>query len=167
MPFTAGRLFGFSVAAGDFNNDGKEDLAIGSPGYDGIVIEGDGPGSVAVLYGTSGGLQVNSPAAQSWNQDKPNVDNEAENGDHFGTSLVVGDFNNDGKVDLAIGVPGEDIGDATDSGAVNVLHGTSAGLRATSPADQFWHQGKPGVEDTEEDGDGFGSLSSGRSSFDL
>lgn len=34
---------------------------------------------------------------------------------------------NDGKADLAIGVPGEGIGAATDAGAVNVIHGTSMG----------------------------------------
>ena len=77
------------------------------------------------------------------------------------------DFNGDGYDDLAIGVPNENIGGTSDSGAVSVIYGSAAGLRATSPADQFWHQGKPGVEDAEETGDGFGSLSSFRTSFVL
>ena len=45
----AGDLFGSALAAGDFNNDGFADLAVGAPGEDvGGVI---GAGAVNVLYG--------------------------------------------------------------------------------------------------------------------
>ena len=84
----------------------------------------------------------------------------------FGFSVAASDFN-DGRDDLPVGVPGEDIGAATDSGAVNVIHGTSVGVRAASPADQFWHQGKPGVEDSEQSEDGLVGLSTYRTNFDL
>ena len=38
--------FGFALAAGDFNGDGLDDLAIGAPGEDGAA------GAVYVLYGS-------------------------------------------------------------------------------------------------------------------
>src|SRR5437773_4352335 len=38
------------------------------------------------------------------------------------------DFNNDGADDLAVGVPGGDVGSAVDAGAVTVLDGSSGGL---------------------------------------
>ena len=68
---------------------------------------------------------------------------------------VFTDFNNDGFADLAIGVAGEDVGAATQAGAVNVLYGSAGGLQATSPDDQFWNQDSPGVKDTAESSDSF------------
>src|SRR6185503_18829712 len=54
---------------------------------------------------------------------------------------VKADFNGDGKDDVAIGLPNEDILSVEDAGAVQVLYGSSSGLSATSPiADQFWTQ---------------------------
>jgi hypothetical protein len=41
---------------------------------------------------------------------------------------VQADFNNDGADDLAVGVPGEDVGTIVDAGAVNVLYGATGGL---------------------------------------
>lgn len=69
---------------------------------------------------------------------------------------VRSDFNGDGKADLAIGVPGEGFGNLYSSGAVNVLYGGPSGLQTSSPADQFWHQNSPGVEDAAENEDNFG-----------
>jgi hypothetical protein len=44
---------------------------------------------------------------------------------------VKADFNSDGKDDLAIGVPGEDVGSTINGGAVQVLYGSSSGLSST------------------------------------
>jgi FG-GAP repeat len=41
---------------------------------------------------------------------------------------VQADFNHDGADDLAVGVPGEDVGSVPDAGAVNVLYGGAGGL---------------------------------------
>jgi hypothetical protein len=150
-----GDRFGYSLAAGDFNNDGFDDLAIGVP-QESIGTVG-GAGAVHVLYGSSSGLQTLSPADQFWHQGKPGVDDVEETDDFFGTSLAAGDFNNDGRDDLAIGVVLEN-SPADDAGAVHVLYGSNAGLQTSSPADQFWTQDSPGVEDTAEEGDRFGSL---------
>ncbi len=75
---------------------------------------------------------------------------------------VYGDFNGDGRDDLAVGVPfeGVDTGAGTigGAGAVNVLYGSSNGLSATSPRpDQIWSQNSPDVNDLAELNDNFGS----------
>ncbi len=74
---------------------------------------------------------------------------------------VYGDFNGDGRDDLAIGVPFEDVdtgaGTITDAGAINVLYSSSNGLSATTPRpDQFWTQSTSDVNDVAEPGDRFG-----------
>jgi nucleoside phosphorylase len=44
---------------------------------------------------------------------------------------VTADFNGDGFSDLAVGVPGQDVGDGTDAGAVFVIFGGTNGLTTT------------------------------------
>ena len=69
--------------------------------------------------------------------------------------MASGDFDGDGKDDLAIGAPGEDIGAIADAGAANVLYGSAAGLTATG--DQLFHQNATGVLGVAEAGDLFGA----------
>ncbi len=64
------------------------------------------------------------------------------------------DFNGDGYHDLAIGAPNEDIGSATDAGAVNVLYGGPTGLGTAG--NQIWTQDSPGIHGTAEAYDWFG-----------
>jgi hypothetical protein len=156
----SGDRFGSSLVVGDFNGDGFHDLAIGAP-FEDIGTTADA-GAVHILYGSSNRLQATSPIDQFWHQNSLGVDDTAEE-DHFGAALASGDFNNDGFDDLAMAAPFENIGTITNEpGAVNVLYGSSGGLQTTSPADQFWHQNKPGVEDSVEYGDSFGAaLASG------
>src|SRR2546430_8461485 len=146
---------GISLAASDFNGDGFADLAVGVPREN---LQGiSGAGAVNVLYGSPAGLQTTSPEDQFWAQDSPGVKDSGEKDDKFGRTAAAGDFNGDGFADLAIGVPLEDIGAASDAGAANVLYGSPAGLQATSPDDQFWNQDSAGVEDSAETQDKFGS----------
>jgi hypothetical protein len=93
---------------------------------------------VNVLYGTANRLSATND--QIWDQDSTNVNGVAEAFDLFGASVASGDFDGDGRDDLAIGVPDEDIGSIGNAGGVNVLHGTANRLSATG--DQDWHQDK-------------------------
>jgi len=146
--------FGSTLATGDFNDDGFADLAVGIPN------EGDG-GGVAVLYGTSDGLQASSPDDDLWTQDSRHVGDSSETGDHFGGALAAQDFNGDGFVDLAIGVPQEGLGAATQAGAVEVLFGTASGLQATAPADELIDQDTTDVRGVAETNDWFGTALAG------
>jgi hypothetical protein len=69
-----GDHFGCALAAGDLNGDGFIDLAIGAPEEDVGAVEN--AGAVNVLYGTA--LQLSSAGNQFWNQDTPNVEDDAE-----------------------------------------------------------------------------------------
>jgi hypothetical protein len=151
-----GDLFGWSLIVGDFNRDGRDDLAIGVSGEDiGNIRDA---GAVNVIYGSNSGLTATGN--QIWHQDITGIEGGSEAFDHFGSSLVAGDFNRDGKDDLAIGVPLEDLGNIRDAGAVNVIYGSNSRLTATS--DQIWHQDTAGIEGGSEAFDHFGqSLAAG------
>ena len=85
----------------------------------------------AAVIEDGGGFNFNfGDDAEIWHQNSVDshcrpIKGVAETGDHFGWDVAVGDFNGDGFDDLAIGVPGEDIGRNTikDADAVNVLYG--------------------------------------------
>jgi hypothetical protein len=147
-------MLGSSLAAGDFNKDGYADLAVGVPGYNTAGVKA---GAVNVLYGSATGLGVglDSPASQIWSRESDGVLGEPAEGDRFGHSLAAGDFDGTGFDDLAIGVPGDDIGDAKDAGSVNVLYGSATGI--TTLHNQLWDQTGLDENGGVEAGDAFGS----------
>jgi len=146
-----GDQFGWALAAGDFDQDGFADLAVGVPG-EGVGYIADA-GAVQVLYGSADGLT--GAGSQLFTQDSPGVASSAEDGDGFGLALVAGDFDRDGVADLAVGAPFEDIGSVETTGAVNVLYGSAGGLTGTGS--QLFFQDTSGVGSTAEGGDVFGS----------
>src|SRR3954453_13129969 len=147
----AGDRFGSALAVGDFNGDGRTDLAIGVPGENvGAIADA---GAVNVLYGTAGGLSA--AGNQFWHQNVAGVADIAEAGDRFGAALAAANLGRTFHADLAIGVPGENIGAIADAGAVNVLYGTGGGLSAAG--NQFWHQNVAGVAGIAAAGDRFGA----------
>ncbi len=144
-----GDKFGLALAAGDFDADGFDDLAVGVP-MEGIVHPKDG--AVEVIYGTSTGL---SPFAnQFWHQDSIDIEGVTEQDDMFGTALAAGDYNADGFDDLAIGVPNETTSGIR-GGGVNLLLGSFA--RLDSVNDQLVTEDTDPLIDSVEPGDRFGA----------
>lgn len=62
-----------------------------------------------------------------WESGPASLDRD-EDGDRFGASMAIADFNGDGYPDLAVGAPGEDVGSNADAGAVYVYLGTVRGF---------------------------------------
>ena len=143
--------FGFAIATGDFNNDGRDDIAVGIPN-DLVGVTSDA-GSVQVFYGSSTGLTATGN--QLWNQNSPSIPGASGASDNFGYSLATGDFDGDGFADLAIGAPGDGIGAVLRAGSVTVLRGSATGL--SSSGVQFWSQNSAGIIGVSQDFDVFGS----------
>jgi hypothetical protein len=103
VAYSVGKFPG-SVAVGDFNGDGKPDLAIANSG------EADTSKQVSVLLGNGDGTfqaAVNYPT------------------NNYSVALVTGDFNGDGKLDIAAAV--SDLSGNVFSGEVEVLLGNGDG----------------------------------------
>jgi hypothetical protein len=139
-----------ATGQGDFNGDGFADLAIG------VVAEAVGSvtdaGAVNVIYGSATGLSA--AGDQFWHQDVAGVTDAAEPDDRFGRAVAAADFDGDGFCDLAVGVPGEDVGGRDSAGAVHVFYGSAAGL--TAARDRLWHQNSTGIAGTPGTFDAFG-----------
>jgi len=104
-PFQVGAL-PVSVAVGDFNGDGTLDLAIAN----------SGDNTVTVLLGTGTGGFTAAPGSPFRVGVGPR-------------SVVVGDLNGDGKLDLAIANSGDN--------TVTVLLGTGTGGFTAAPGSPF------------------------------
>jgi hypothetical protein len=141
-----GDRFGSALAAGDFNGDGRADLAVGAHGED------DARGWVSVLYGASSGLTT--AGAQQLRRGAGGVNGTAETNDRFGYSLAAGDFDGDGRDDLAVGVPA-DVVAGLNAGSIHVLYGAGTGGLGTSD-DRIFHRGVSGVAGDLAENAGFG-----------
>jgi hypothetical protein len=156
----AGAKFGAAVVSGDFNKDGKADVAVGAPND---KVGGVASGTVSVFPGSATGIGTGKRLTQA----DVGAGNEA--GDLWGASLAAGDFNKDGFTDLAVGSPGEVVGTATKAGAVSVFRGSASGLTAGAWYDQSTGGGASEASDAfgsslaagDFNGDGFADLAIG------
>ncbi|MFF7377504.1 VCBS repeat-containing protein [Streptomyces massasporeus] len=87
-----GDVFGADSAYADFNGDGYDDLAVSSPMED-VGSDKDG-GAVAVLWGSAQGITGKGVSI---------ADAAPTKHDRWGRNLAAGDFDGDGKADLAVG----------------------------------------------------------------
>lgn len=155
-----GDLFGTALAAGDFNADGFDDLAIGAPGESFFpYADGAHQGQVFVWFGDGDGFWFRE-TPQRLHQNNPYLGETPEADDYFGQTLESGDFNGDGFDDLVIGVPGETVGVQAGAGALHVLYG--APLLLSDSGAQLFSQDTGSLLDAAESGDNFAAaLSSG------
>ncbi len=107
--------FGHSIAnIGDLNNDGTSDIAVGAH-HDGTG--GTDRGAIHVMFMNSNGSIHHTVEINSTSPNGPILDD----GDNFGISIAnIGDLNNDGTSDIAVGALFDDAGDV-DSGAIHVM----------------------------------------------
>ena len=150
---TSGWMY-MSLAAGHFAGRTHADLAIGAPSRSFMANDGDGSGTVNVIYGSASGLTTQGN--QLWTERTPGVLGKIGT-DGFGATLAAGNFGRDSGDrafdDLAIGAP--DNGPLNNSrGAVHVLYGSPTGLTATG--NQLWKQNVAGVPGQAEAADQFG-----------
>ena len=151
----AGDYFGDALAAGDFDCDQYDDLAIGIPGEN--VAGASAAGAVLLLHGSALGLvttNLNGYAPVRFTQGMDATGGQAESGDRFGAALAVGNFDYGSGRDLAVGIPGED----GERGSVLVLYSAFNGvchfLGDALPS--YVNQDTSGILDTSETGDQFG-----------
>jgi FG-GAP repeat len=115
---SAAETFGRTLAAGDFDGDGFDDLAIGVDETLGTKQNAKyGAGAVHVLRGSAGGLTADGN--QFFTQDSPGIPGKSKEQRKFGGALVAADFDGNGIDDLAIGA----IDIIGKNGSVTVLRG--------------------------------------------
>ena len=113
----------FSLASGDFNGDGKDDILVGAPLADGPDNVRNNAGEAYVIFGRGDG-----EAKLDLATDKPGLTVVGANpGDNLGFVVAAGDVNGDGTADVLVGArfatPPEGAGA---SGEAYVIFGSSS-----------------------------------------
>ena len=142
--------FGCALAVGDTNGDGYGEVLVGMPGAQ--VGYHYASGVVVSLAGRAGGLSTSGIRMLS--QNTAGVPGADEGEDRFGHTLAAGDVTGDGRADLLVGVPGENLDSDVDAGAAVLLRGSGSGL--TGAGAQVWNQDSGAVAGASETGDRFG-----------
>jgi hypothetical protein len=108
----------FSLIAGDFNGDGRDDILVGAPLADGPDNSRENAGEAYIVFGAA------EPAAQGdLSQGAAVTVTGAQAGDNLGFAVAAGDVNGDGRDDALVGARFADAGQAPDAGKAYVIFG--------------------------------------------
>jgi hypothetical protein len=118
-----GDLLGNAVDGGDIDGDGKDDLVLAANLADGNANGRLSCGEMYLYFGSLRGASPDLNTNVTTLQDIRLIG--AWSGDRAGSIMDMGDLNNDGKLELAIGVPGSDskLQTRTDAGEVVIIYG--------------------------------------------
>ncbi len=119
--------FGFTLAAGDIDGNGYDELVVGNP-FESFAAAGEA-GTVTILRGSATG--ITSSGAQYFSQDTVGVPGKAQERDRFGWGVALADVNHDSRLDLLVGSAFEDVGTALGAGTLTVLPGSASGVTTT------------------------------------
>ena len=151
---------GWALAAGDFNGDGLDDLAVGIPYEECENFTPERCGGAEIHYGQARTGLANALPTRRIGQFVAGSVDPAEDGDAFGFALVVCNLNGDLYDDLAVGVPAESVvaggGPVVQAGLVEIYYGGSGGIPTLS-ATRLRERGGPGEPDLPTFGARFGS----------
>ena len=111
--------FGASVAnIGDLNNDGVNDIVVGSDESDCVSCTGNNSGSAYIMFMNTDGSVDGTVEINDSTTNGPAIIAT----DNFGNSIAnIGDLNNDGVNEIVVGALKDD-GSGTQHGAVYIMH---------------------------------------------
>ncbi|MFG2195054.1 hypothetical protein [Streptomyces sp. NPDC048639] len=143
---------GFTYERANGDTTGEVGTGVGDvngDGYDDVV---GGVDEAWVAWGSASGLSDEN--VEYFDQDLAGFPGHQEDRDELGASVSVEDVTGDGYADIALGIPGEDVGRTADAGSIALLHGSASGV--TGAGAQVFHQDTSGVPGAAEENDRFG-----------
>ncbi len=141
--------FNGAITVGDFDDDGRDEIALGNPSYSQSGLPSQG--SVAIMDRATNGSWSTQETIRLGSSGYVGTPGE---GDRLGNSMASGDFDNDGYADLAIGANGKVVASNDEAGAVLIVYGSSAGL--TSARSELFTRNNDGQPESAETDDRFG-----------
>ncbi|MEO7432910.1 MAG: VCBS repeat-containing protein [Dokdonella sp.] len=140
---------GSTMAAGDYDGDGRDEIALGRPGVG--ITGASSTGAVTIMNRLGNGTWSEQEEIRLGQFGYGGV---AEQDDELGRSLAAGDFDGDGFVDLAIGLPGKTVGGFALAGRVMITYGSAAGI--TSVDHRFYDRNTDFIDGAPEADDRYG-----------